>query len=104
MNQYDVYSNPVTGAKSAYPYVVNLQSNAAGGGHSAVVAPLALASRFDGMVGRLHPKVRIDARDYILGTSELTALPTAELKRRVANIAAHRAAIMDSIDLLFFGV
>jgi toxin CcdB len=104
MEQFDVYTNPVTSARSAYPYVVNLQSNAASGSHSTVVAPLALASRFDGMVGRLHPKVSIDAREYILGSSELTALPTEELKRRVANLAAHRAAIMDSMDLLFFGV
>jgi toxin CcdB len=104
MEQFDIYSNPVTTARAAYPYVVNLQSSAAGGGHSTLVAPLALASRFDGMIGRLHPRVRIDAREYILGISELTALPTEELKRRVANVAADRAAIMDSIDLLFFGV
>ena len=104
MEQFDVYINPVAAARSAYPYVVNLQSDVTGGGHATVVAPLALASRFDGMAGRLHPRVSIDAREFILGISELTALPTEDLKRRVANVAAHRAAIMDSIDLLFFGV
>jgi toxin CcdB len=104
MEQFDVYSNPVTSTRSAYPYVVNLQSNAAGGGYATVVAPLALASRFDGIVGRLHPKVCIDEFEYILGTSELTTLNKEELKRRVASVAAYRADIMNSIDLLFFGV
>jgi toxin CcdB len=104
MEQFDIHTNPVAGARSAYPYVVNLQSGAAAGGYSTVVAPLALASRFTGMAGRLHPRVRIDEREYVLGISELTALPTEELKHRVANLAAHRAAILDAIDLLFFGV
>jgi hypothetical protein len=104
MTQFDVFANPITNARSAYPFVVNLQSDATSGSGSTMVAPLALATRISGAAGRLTPKVTIDQREYFVATGEMTPLATKDLSKRVANFASYRSKLLDGIDLLFFGV
>ena len=103
MTQFDVFANPNARSRAIYPYVVNLQSDVSSGRSDRIVAPLALRSKFPSG-GRLFPVVRMDERDYVVATSALTAIPSIDLKRRLANLSAFRSDLLGAIDLLFFGI
>jgi toxin CcdB len=104
MPQFDVFTNPVTSARRAYPLVINLQSDLISSGTETVVAPMALRRNLSSAAGRLTPAVAIDDQEYIVLTSSITSLPARELERRIANLASHRQSLMAAVDLLFFGI
>jgi toxin CcdB len=104
MTQFDVYANPDPESRTVYPYVVNMQSDVTIGGTDRIVAPLAHRGQLPGGAGRLTPLVTIDNREYLVATSGLTTLPSRDLKKRIANLAAHRSEMLGAVDLLFFGV
>jgi toxin CcdB len=102
--QFDIFANPVTAARRAYPLVVWLQSDLVSDGTDVVVAPLVPRRNLAGSVGRLTPVVSIDGTEYIVLITSLTSLPSHDLGQRIANIASHRQTLMAAIDLLFFGI
>jgi hypothetical protein len=102
--QFDVYANPVTAARAALPYVVVMQSDLTANEVETIVAPLALSSKFPNSAGRLLPRVVFDDREFVVVVASLAALPLADLKRKVSNLAEHRGKLLDAVDLLFFGV
>jgi toxin CcdB len=104
MSQFDVFRNPVTGAGSAYPYVVVLQSDVTQLGRDRTVAPLAPRSAFPDIAGRLTPIVRVKRKEYVLLITSLTTLPARSLRDAVASLAERRHDILAAVDYLFFGV
>jgi toxin CcdB len=102
--QFDVFANPVSAARAALPYVVVLQSDITTTSVEAIVAPLALRSKFSEAAGRLLPHVSFDGRDFVVIAASLAALPIADLRRKVGNLAEYRAELLGAIDLLFYGV
>jgi toxin CcdB len=102
--QYDVFVNPVTSARRAYPLVLCLQSDLVAGGTEAVVAPLAPRRSLTGAAGGLTPIVQIDQLEYVVLTNSFTSLPARDLDRRIANLAGDRLKLMAAVDLLYFGV
>jgi len=102
--QFDVFTNPVTAARRAYPLVIGLQSDLIALGTEVVVAPMAPRRLLPGAAGRLTPIVRIEDQDYVVITQSLTSLPARDLERRIANLQAYRQSLMAAVDLLFFGV
>ncbi len=105
MLQFDVFPNPIPGARRAYPFVVCLQSALLADRTNQVVAPLAprgaMSPRAD---SRLLPVVSIDDAELVVLVTSLTTVPAAELSRRTANLARHRDALLGAVDLLFYGV
>ena len=104
MPQFDVYPNPVSAARRAYPLVINLQSDLMADGALAVVAPLASRHLLPGAVGRLTPAVHVNDQEYLVMTNSLSSLPVRDLEKRIVNLANHRQRLSAAIDLLFFGV
>jgi hypothetical protein len=74
MTQFDVFANPIANALTVYPYVVVLQSRVA------------------------------STRGEVVVTGSLTTLPSADLKRKIANLSSNRSELLGAIDLLFVGV
>jgi toxin CcdB len=104
MSQFDVFRNPVTSARRAYPFVVVLQSDLAGDGRQRAVAPAAPRTAFPAIAGRLTPIVRIERRELVLLVTGITTLPANSLDKVVASLAERRSDILAAIDYLFFGV
>jgi len=102
--QFDVFRNPITRARRAFPYVTVLQSDQAETGYDRVVAFLAPRSALPTVAGRMTPLVQIDRREFVVLTHLLTNLPAADLKGAVASIAAHRDRVVEALDWLFLGV
>jgi toxin CcdB len=103
MRQFDVLANPIPRARQLLPFVVILQSDFAETGRDRVVAPLALLGAIPMLAGRLIPVVKLADRDYALLVPSLTALPMADLREVVANLANDRDRILAALDYLFIG-
>lgn len=104
MKQFDVFENPVTGARRAYPYVVVLQADVAPSARHRVVAPVAPLAAFPAIAGRLTPIVSIERNDFVLLVTSLTTLPVQSLRAPAASLTDRREDILAAIDYLFFGV
>lgn len=104
MTQFDVFPNPVTVARRAYPFVICLQSGLLADESDQVVAPLAPRRNLPGTRSRLFPAVRIDDEEYVVLVTRLFTLPARELPRRTANLARQREILLGAVDLLFYGV
>jgi toxin CcdB len=104
MTQFDVFVNPVAGARSTFPYVVVLQSKLATIRNEIVVAPLTARAKLPGTMGRLMPVVAVEGREFVVVTGSLATLPLSDLKRQVTNLTEARSALLGAIDLLFYGI
>jgi len=103
MAQFDVFVNPVPSTRSAYPFVVAMQSDLAATSTFQLVAPIAALSKLT-PVGRLAPKVAIEGKPYVVLVPQLEVMRTRYLSSNVANVASDRGELLAAIDLLFFGV
>lgn len=103
MAQFDVHRNPDRASRGEYPFVVRLQSELLADRTSQVIAPLVPQSAFGAGANRLAPLVRIDDAEYVVMVTSLETLPASLLTRRIANLSAHRDALLGALDLLFYG-
>jgi toxin CcdB len=103
MRQFDVLDNPIPRARRTLPFVMILQSDLAETGRERVVAPLAPSTAMPPLAGRLIPIVTLGDADYALLVPSLTAMPVADLRHAVANLADERDRIMAALDYLFIG-
>jgi toxin CcdB len=103
VRQFDVLDNPIPRARRAPPFVMILQSDFAETGRERVVAPLAPSAAVPRLAGRLIPIVTVRDEAYPLLVPSLTAMPVADLRHEVANLAGDRDRIMAALDYLFPG-
>jgi toxin CcdB len=104
MAQFDVFVNPIPGARRVYPYVAVLQSDLASTGRERIVAPLAPKARLTGTVGRMTPHVRVANVDHVLLIPSMAAIAAADLRESRGQLLAYRDAIVAALDYLFLGV
>ena len=104
MNQFEVFANPITRARRAYPLVVVLQADLAVTGRDRIVAPLVPRSRLPGTVGRLAPHVDVNGTAYVVLIPKLTAMPSVDLRDPKGSLGSYRDQIVAAIDYLFLGV
>jgi toxin CcdB len=102
--QFDVFVNPVSRARRAYPYVVLLQSDVADTGRERIVAPLVPKARIGGTAGRLMPHVRVSDIDHVLLVHALAGIDAGELRELRGQLTPYREAIVAALDYLFLGV
>jgi toxin CcdB len=102
MKQFDVFRNPDSHSARQRPYLVILQSDVLRGVATAVVAPLALSSRFP-PISRLTPTVTIAGKEYVILISDLASIPRKVLKRSIGTTATKRDEILAALDLVFVG-
>ncbi len=103
MAQFDVFVNPIRGARRAYPYVVILQSDFASEARDPIVAPLVPRTVLGTVAGRLAPIVMVEGSEHAVLVPALTGLRSRDLLKRCASIASSRNEVLAAIDHLFFG-
>ena len=101
MARFDVYRF----SSKAAPLVVDVQSEVLDGLASRVVIPLVPTEQsLREALPRLKPRITVNNKDYILMTTDLSALPRSRLGPWVGNIdTTHHDDITDALDFLFFG-
>jgi toxin CcdB len=104
MAQFDLFANPIPSARGAYPFVVVLQSDLAGGGRDRIVAPLAPRAALAPVAGRLTPVVSLDDTEYVVLVPGLAGVRQRDLRERVGTLEAAREPLLAAVDYLFFGV
>jgi len=105
MAQFSVYKNKNPKSKSAYPYLVDVQSELLSDLHTRVVVPLAkLTSLRKKPIRDLTPVVDVDGGKYLLLIPQLAGISIDELGQPVGMIAGHRDEIVAAMDFLITGV
>jgi toxin CcdB len=105
MAQFDVYKNKNPKSKSAYPYLVDVQSDLLSDLQTRVVVPLAkLTALRKKPIRDLTPVVAIDDGKYLLLIPQLAGISINELGQPVGTIANHREEIVAGLDFLITGV
>ena len=102
--QFDVFVNPIVGARRAYPFVVVLQSDFAATTRHRLVAPLVPRTALIPIAGRLAPVVEIDSKEHVVLVADMAGVRQRDLATPVGSLAARRVDLLDAIDYLFFGI
>ena len=101
MARFDVHKLK---SKADGPLVVDVQADLLEALRTRLVVPLMpLAAAEQEVTARLKPVVDIAGRSYVLMTTDLGAIPTADLGERVASVEPQRQTITDALDFLFQG-
>lgn len=104
MAQFDVHVNPAP-SKARVPFLLDVQSDLLAPLATRVVVPLVKPSEVGKKLIRgLHLEVTVQGHRFIAIVSELAAIPTKALGRRVASLAGRRGDVVRSLDLLITGV
>ncbi|HEX4240782.1 MAG TPA: CcdB family protein [Steroidobacteraceae bacterium] len=104
MIQFDVFQNPITRARTAYPLVVVLQSDATSSRRNVIVAPLVPSTALAKVAGRLTPIVSIDGQKWVVLVPSLAGVRGPDLGKFTGSLAGARDALLAAVDFLFFGV
>jgi toxin CcdB len=99
--RFDVYANPDPAERKLIPYLLDLQNDFLDGLETRVAAPLWASQAFPSRVRHLHPELTVEGKKFIMDTSALAAIPIAELRRAVTNLADQQLQIQDALDTLF---
>ena len=102
--QFDVFENPITRARRAYPFVAVLLSDLAETGRDRIVAPLAPRARLAGTAGRMTPHVKVAEAEYVLIVPSMTSVRADDLRQLRGQLAPYRNEIVAALDFLFLGV
>jgi toxin CcdB len=104
MAQFDVFVNPVAGARRAYPFVVVLQADIAQNARDQIVAPLVPLVSMPRVASRLTPIVALNGSEHVVLVPALAGMRCRDLIERRASLASARSELLSAIDYLFFGV
>jgi mRNA-degrading endonuclease toxin of MazEF toxin-antitoxin module len=101
--QFEVFANPLVGARGAYPYVVVLQADIAAAGRERVVAFLAPHGAVGHVAGRLMPVVTLGKRPFVVLMPSITTVPVSALREPVGDLRAFRESILEAVNATFLG-
>lgn len=102
MARFDVYPNPDSGERAKIPFWLDVQ-NTFIDVDTRVVVPLHAANRFQGRVRDLNPELLVQGKTVVMNTSALGAVPVADLRRPVTNLATQQISIQEALDTLLGG-
>ena len=98
MRQFQAFANPSLASRPFAPFVIVLQSHYLPL-ETVVVAPIVIDATSLG----LDIPVTVEGRELHIAISELGNIPSAPLRRVVADLAAHEDDIRRALDRLFTG-
>lgn len=103
--RYDVYPNPIANLRTAFPYLMEIQSDRLYTFAERVCVPLAVAQAFPGMTDRLNPALEVIGFDELLHLHPLgiTAFLQRELRGKVDNLQRQAQRIDSAIEFLLRG-
>lgn len=103
--RYDVYPNPVTALRVAFPCVMEIQSDRLYTFAERVCIPLASAQAFPGMTDRLNPALEVLGFDAPLHLHPLgiTVFLQRELRGKLDNLQRQTLTIDSAVEFLLRG-
>lgn len=105
MAQFHVHENNNPESRSAYPYLMDLQSSLLEGLETRIVAPLKALSAYQGRpLDKAMPLLRMGEETWILFVPQLAAVRKSQLGKEMADLGASRQMIVDAIDFLVLGL
>lgn len=105
MAQFEVFENRDSRSNKRMPFLLDVQSDLLTSLQTHVVVPLAKPDVLrHKAIGRLMPQFDVDGTPVVMLTPELAGVSTNMLGRRVADLSAQRAAIIDALDFLLTAV
>jgi toxin CcdB len=106
MRQFGVYRNRNAATKSAYPLLLNVQSDLISETGTRVVVPMVPATRgrHPPSISSLAPIMDVNGKPHVLVVPLLAAAEIADLGALEADFSERRPDIMAALDLLISGV
>ena len=101
MARFDVYQQPDAALRRTTPFLLDVQNTHISGIATRVVVPLRTAHLVALPMRDLNPVFEVTGKKVVLDTAALAAVPCAELKKAVDNLAAHSGAVVAALDVLF---
>lgn len=105
MPQFAVHRNPNPASRTAYPLLLDVQSDLVSDLGTRVVVPLCPASAMKGrLMKTLTPVLAVEGKDYVMLTPQLAGVSRAQVGAKVADLAGRRNEIIAALDLLITGI
>ncbi len=103
MARLDIYDNPIEEDRTAFPYVMEIQSDLLCRFVERVCVPLARPDAFPGMTERLNPPLAVQGNTVHVHPFGLAVFHANELRNAVGNAKPDALAIETALDLLLRG-
>jgi toxin CcdB len=105
MKQFDVYANPSPTTRTAYPYIVDIQSPLISEIATRIVIPLGRAGHFrnEEMKG-LTPKIQYQGEELLLLVPQMASIPSKMLKTPIGSLGQFRHEIIAAVDFAITGI
>ena len=104
MRQFGVYRNRNAASRSAYPLLLNVQSDLIAETGTRVVVPLVRAGGRIREMPPLVPKLDIDGVPYLMVSPLLSSVELSDLGTLEADLSALRGVVLGALDFLVAGV
>jgi toxin CcdB len=105
MAQFSVHKNKNPKTRSAYPYLVDVQSDLLRDLRTRVVVPLSKHSALGKKpIKNLMPVIDVDRQKYVMLVPQMAGISVADLGPEIASVAQRRDDIVASIDFLITGI
>jgi toxin CcdB len=103
MARFDVYRNPISADRTAFPYVLEIQSNLLSHFVERVCVPLANPGAFPGMTLRFNPAITVADKPVFLHPLGIAVFLVQELRKPVSHAQSHALEIDTAMDMLLRG-
>lgn len=105
MHQFDVYANPSKATRTAYPFIVDIQSGVISEITTRIVVPLGRKVHFknEEMKG-LTPTVTYEGEDLLLLIPQIASMPAKALKDPIGSLSHLRDEIITALDFAITGI
>ena len=106
MRQFCAYRNRDAATRSAYPLLLNIQSDLISETGTRVVVPLVPATRKRNLpsISSLAPIIDVNGNPHVLVVPLLAAIEASDLGAMEADLSHERATLMAALDLLVSGI
>ncbi len=104
MRQFGVYRNRNAATRSAYPLLLNVQSDLISGTGTRVVVPLVPAGRSIRTMPPLMPGMSVGGKPHVMVTPLMAAMELADLGVLEGDLSGERAIILAALDFLVSGI
>ena len=105
MAQFDVYINPSKTSRSAFPYLVDIQSPLISDIATRIVIPLGKADILKNRTMKgLTPEVEYEGNRLLLLTPQIASVPAKVLKSPIGSLEHLRDGIVSALDFAITGI
>lgn len=103
MRQFGVHRNRNAATRTAYPLLLNVQSDLISETGTRVVVPLIPAGHAIATRPPLAPEILLDDEPYVLATPLMTAVELSDLGTLEGDLSDERTTVLAAIDFLVSG-